>query len=417
MPMSASAHELMRLVYRSLVVDSLLPSEPRRIAEAALAAIARREGRPCAALPDGFGADAQSDGEWLADQLPAPGPWWDVFHAMAWGSDRAHTGVVSAAAARAAARLNAGDPEVHHGFAAWRQPDGRLAVADVDAGGSAYAAGLRAGDVLLAVDGLPARRASAQLLPLYFGAAGAVHELDIERAGATRRLRLELRRGDVAGVVARRLGPAGADAGVGARAAPVGYVSVRWFSAAGDPAADTASLVRHALSDLRGAGARGLVLDLRYGVGGNPAAVVGIASLLSLAAEVFVERDAAGRERAWSRAAGDPVWLDRPLAVVVNEQTVSCGEYLALALAELEGAVLVGAPTAGGLNGIQWVPLGDGRSLALPDRLIVGPRRRVALPGCRLVPDRHVPNPTAAELAAGVDRQLAAAIDIVNDLG
>jgi C-terminal processing protease CtpA/Prc len=149
--------------------------------------------------------------------------------------------------------------------------------------------------------------------------------------------------------------------------------------------------------------------DLRSGIGGHPGAVVGIASLLSAAGEMFVERDAAGGERVWMRADAAPTWLDRPLAVLVNEQTISCGEYLALVLAELEGAVPVGTPTAGGLNGIRRIDLGDGWRLAIPERTILGPRRRVPLPGCRLEPDLRVPNPSPAELGAGIDAPLEAA--------
>jgi C-terminal processing protease CtpA/Prc len=398
--MDATPYDLMGLVYRSLVVDSLLPSDPLRIGEAALAAMARRAGRPTEPLPAGFGVDVEGDARWLTERLPAPGPWWDVFHAMAWRSDRAHTGVLHETSLRAMSRLLSGDPEVHHGFAAWRQPDGRLAVADVASGGSAHACGLRAGDVLVAVDGVPARRANSQLLPLYAGLAGTVHELAIERAGVAMRLRLALTRGRVDGVCARELDGA------------VGYLQVRWFSHSEDPARDTAALVGRAGDALRAAGAKGLVIDLRSGIGGHPAAVVGIASLLSAAGEIFVERDDAA-ERVWMRADATPTWLGRPLAVLVNEQTISCGEYLALALAELEGAVLVGMPTAGGLNGIRRIDLGDGWGLAIPERTILGPRRRVPLPGCRLEPDVSVPNPSPAELEVGIDEPLEAARRIV----
>lgn len=386
----------MNVVYRALVRDSLIPCDPRRVGRAALWAMSEGSSGPGPRLPAGFGSDVERDGAFLAAQLPEPGPWWNVLEAMAWDSDVPHTAVTHVTFwSGMAARLQ-GEPLAAPGFFLWRQPDGRLAVVDVDEAGSAHACGLRVGDVLTHVDGKPATRANSQVLPLYVAEAGATFRLGIERAGRPLEIDLVLGRGEVPSVAWRRFGDG------------VGVVQVRWFASSPDGGNDTATLVRRALGEMVAAGAAGLVFDLRSGLGGHVGAVAGIAGALCRDEVVVAHREADGSDREVRRA-GDPVWLDRPVVVLVNEQTISAAELLSLALLELAGAELVGTPTAGGLNDFRPVDLGDGYRLVVPHRAAIGPRSREPRPGHRLAPHVHVANPTPTELAAGGDPPLEAA--------
>ena len=393
----------MGIVYRGLVRDSAIPSDPRRIAAAAMMAIARRTGSPAVALPDGFGADLERDADVLTEALPGDGPWWDVLSAMAWHSDVPHTAVTDAGFAAGMAARMSGAPLAAPGFALWRLEDGRLGFADVDPAGSAHAAGIQPGDVLLEVDGRAAVRANSEVLPFHTAPAGAVFDLTTERDGARRRVRLTLEPGEVACVTQR------------AREGGVGHVRVRWFATSADARSDAGTLVREALSAMAAAGAPGVVIDVRSGLGGMLSASTTIVSALCDDDVVGADRDASGMVRTYPRV-GAVCWPGAPVVVLVNEQTISAAEWLALGLEELAGAVLVGTPTAGGLNALRFIDLADGHRLAIPSGTVLGPRTRRARPGARLTPQVHAANPTARELAAGVDPALDVAVRTVQHL-
>lgn len=387
---------LMGIVYRALVIDSPLPSEPRSIGGLAVAAVAALTAGEPAELPDWFGHDVERDVAWLSALLPGEGPWWPVFRAMAWGSGKPHTNLAAPTFMAGIRAQMSGRPLTSPGFFLWRQADGRLAVADLDERGSGHASGLRAGDVVISIDGAPATRASSEVLPLYAAAAGSELDLLVERSGEVIPIRLRLVPGDVPGVVHRLL-PNG-----------IGYLSVRWFAVSEEPSRDVAALARAALRELAEGQATGLVIDLRSGLGGMANASVSIAAALCEAEVLLSIRGGDGVDRD-TRRIGDPLWLERPLAVLINEQTVSAAEFLAIALEEEAGAVLVGTATSGGLNTVRFQELADGYHLALPDAIAIGPRSRAPRPGHRLQPHLVVANPDTAELAAGIDPQLEAA--------
>jgi C-terminal processing protease CtpA/Prc len=52
------------------------------------------------------------------------------------------------------------------------------------------------------------------------------------------------------------------------------------------------------------------------------------------------------------------IWSERPIVVLVNDEAVSAGEALALAVRELASATIVGRPTAGGLTMASFIALG-----------------------------------------------------------
>ncbi|HZJ08736.1 MAG TPA: hypothetical protein VFD39_03510 [Trueperaceae bacterium] len=86
---SLSNADLTALVYRSLIRDTLLPSDPLVVGRAALGAI---EGGGTE-LPAGFGDDVERDALWLASRLPVDGPPWASLGAMATAADKPHTNV------------------------------------------------------------------------------------------------------------------------------------------------------------------------------------------------------------------------------------------------------------------------------------------------------------------------------------
>lgn len=390
-----SSSDLTSIVYRALVKDSVLPADPRVVANAALAALARIESTSVQPLPDGFGADAEQDAAWLAQRVASAASVWPIVEAMAWETGIAHVGLREPKRAAGMMALMSGTPLSNPGFNVYRLADGRFAVFDVVEGASAHASGLEVGDVLVRVDGEPATRANSLLLPFMSLPAGAEVKLDIERAGRHATIPLRLAKSDVAPVVGRML-----DDGLA-------YVRLRWFAKSEVAEHDTAALARRAFESLASEGARGLVLDLRSCFGGNGTARVvaalcdgdiAYASMRGSQPLELMKRDGAGRS-----------WPDRPVVVLVNDQTISAPEILALAARELGHAKIIGVRTAGGLTASTYVKLDDQHALMIPTGAIVGPVTRTALPGYQVAPDVEVSNPSIDELMSGTDRQLDAA--------
>jgi C-terminal processing protease CtpA/Prc len=393
--------------FLALVRDSLVPSDPRHIADIAFRAAAAERSTPH--LPADFGDDLEAAARALAELLPGPGPWWDVIAAMAWESDTPHTGFAPLAFRQGLHALHSGRPRVDPGLALWRQADGRVAAADVHPLGSAAAAGLRNGDVIETLAGRRAARLSA-VLGLYAGEPGSRVRVTGERAGTRFDVDLELRPGNVPPVDATLL------------AGGVALLRIRWFASveggAGDSGSaggigsagdtgvvgDTGVAARRALASALDAGVRGLVLDLRSGIGGTPDAMLEVTSAL-VAGDPLVVIEHDGQTIVEERT-GPLLWHGGPIAVLVNEGTMSSAEYLALALEEYAGAVRVGTPTGGGLNGISFIDLGDGYAFAIPRGRALGPVTRAARAGHRLDVHIAVPNPTHEQLAAGIDPPL-----------
>jgi carboxyl-terminal processing protease len=121
---------------------------------------------------------------------------------------------------------------------------------------------------------------------------------------------------------------------------------------------------------------------------------------------VYRYRD--GSEAEGSRK-GAPWPRRRALCIVVNEQTLSAAEMVTLALSDSRAAVVVGQPTGGALTLPHYMPMRDGQALSISQALALGPVSRRCPEGRRIQPDRVVPNPSAEDLVAGRDAQLAVA--------
>lgn len=201
-------------------------------------------------------------------------------------------------------------------------------------GGPAEKAGILPGDLVVAVDGRDVRGLGVEEVRRRIrGPAGTRVRLALERVQAGR-VEVEVARGAVpTGTVGKveMLDPA----------LGIGFVHIRSF------AATTPDELDAALASLRRRGLRGLVLDLRFNVGGLLPATVEVASrfldggvvctLLSRGHVADVRLAARGRARA----------ADLPLAVLLNGLSASGSEILAGALRDHGAAVLVGERSYG----------------------------------------------------------------------
>ncbi len=247
----------------------------------------------------------------------------------------------------------------------------------------ALAAGLRADDIILAVDGQPVTgRGFFDVLDAISGAAGSTVALTVRRAGATSPLNFTIRRAvvDVPTIRGLRRASAGGWDYMAGAGSDVGYIRIEHF------AATTAAEMDTALSALRRAGARALILDLRENAGG----------LLRTAletADFFLD---GGRMLTLHTVDGDTVYDARPgvatavpLAILVNQRTASAAEVLASSLQDNQRAVIVGERTYGKGFGQVLFSLADGQG-ALRLTTI-----RMERPSGRNL-DRHMASPDTA---------------------
>lgn len=215
-------------------------------------------------------------------------------------------------------------------------------------------AGLRVGDVLVAIDGQPTTGIDADtVLGRVRGKPDTWVELRIQRGQApafdVRVARELVHQPSARGV--RRDAAGKPDYWLDA-AKGIGYVRINRF------ADDTAPTLKLALAELSRQPLNGLVLDLRDCVGGSMHAALD-------AADLFVDEglllSIVQRDKGDRYEASPGLYTTLPLAVLINEGTVSSGEIFVAALKDNHRAVLVGQRTYGKGRIQKLIALGEGR--------------------------------------------------------
>ena len=224
--------------------------------------------------------------------------------------------------------------------------DGRLLILGPRPDSPASRAGIRPGDIVVAVDGVDIEGLDLpEAVDLIRGPKGSTVVLRIIRPGTLRSIDISVVRDTI------RL------TNVNARMQEdgVGYIGVGTFDA------KTADGLREAIAGLRSEGARGLVLDLRNNTGGLVDAAVSSVSEFVESGLVFVVRnnDAADEEY---EATGEGTAYDLPLVVLVNGFSASASEIVSGALQDHDRAVVVGVRTfgKGSVNQLSRLDSGSG---------------------------------------------------------
>lgn len=231
--------------------------------------------------------------------------------------------------------------------------DGRLGIVAAMDGTPAAQAGIRSGDVILAIDGeAVAEGGVSQAIRRMRGAPGTAVRLTVTREGQPPPLTFDLIRSSVEVHSVRfRLEESG-----------YGYVRITRFSDT------TARDVRRALSRLRQEARgdlRGLVLDLRNNPGGVLEAAVEVADLF-LDDGVIVTASGRTPDATFRHEALPGDLLDgAPIAVLVNASSASAAEIVAGALQENARATLVGSRTFGKGSVQTVMPLAGGQAIKL----------------------------------------------------
>ncbi len=220
----------------------------------------------------------------------------------------------------------------------------RIAISGLIPRSPAAKAGLRAGDVILAVNGADvAGRTVDQVVALVQGRSGTAVTLRIER-GTAAPFDVRLVRAVVTSVdVSSRLVANGT----------LGYIRISSFGSG--VAADFVSQLRGLLADH----VHGLVLDLRGNGGGFVDQARAIASQFIARGPIYWEQMSTGSRRAIdAEPGGIATGRDLPMIVLVDKGTASASEILAGALQDTGRARLMGTTTYGKGTIQEWQQLG-----------------------------------------------------------
>ncbi len=208
----------------------------------------------------------------------------------------------------------------------------QLTVIAPIAGSPADQAGVKAGDVILEVDGQPTSEMSlAEAVLNIRGPKGTSVELLIQHLGDMEPVTIAVVRGTIPllSVQARML-----------QDEPYGLVHINTFTA------ETPRELRRALDDLIEQDARGIVLDLRRNPGGLLNATVDVASEFLTDGLVTYEIDGRGNRDDWRVRSGGK-YPDVPLVLLVDAFSASGSEVLAGALQDHGRAAVIGTATFG----------------------------------------------------------------------
>jgi len=265
------------------------------------------------------------------------------------------------------------------------QTDEGFYITEVIKDGPADAAGVKAGDYILKVDGEEYEYSDDMAVAIR-GEAGTTVNLLIKRG--EEEIEFNIVRGKIeTGTVESSTLEDG----------KIGYIRIKSF---GD---DTAKAFKDALSAIEGQQVKGLIIDLRNNGGGLFDEGVQIADRLLPTGVVSYAEDKNGNRDNYN---SDSKSCNLPMVVLINEATASTSEMLAAALKD-SGATLVGITTYG--KGImqETRPYSDGTAVSVTVRQFFSPLGN-PIHGVGVEPTEVVPIPENLE-----DTQLQRAIDIL----
>lgn len=209
--------------------------------------------------------------------------------------------------------------------------DAGLTVIAPIPGAPAEEAGIRAGDLILAVDGADIEGLTLiESVNLIRGPGGTEVTLLVRHVGEFEDVSITVTRGRIPiESTAFRMLEDG-----------IGHLWVYSFSNT------TEDEVRRALDELEAADGRGLILDLRNNPGGLLASVISVTDLFLDSGTILYEIDAEGDRSDYEAARRGPA-THIPIVVVVNQFSASASEIMAGAIQTSGRATVVGASTFG----------------------------------------------------------------------
>jgi carboxyl-terminal processing protease len=269
-----------------------------------------------------------------------------------------------------------------------------LTVVSPIKGSPADQAGLRAGDQIIAIDGadmtgIPPVDARQKVL----GPDGTVVTLTILRKDVSAPFDVKITRAKIVNpLIEYEMRPDG-----------IGYIRLISFGDTADPE------LKKALKELLAQNPKGLILDLRYNLGGDLFQSIAVASeFLPNDKVVVYEKYGDGSLKPFM-SVGDGVATDIPLVVLVNQLSASASEIVAGSLQDYGRAKLIGTQSYGKGSVQSFVQLqNDQGAVGVTFALWLTPNKH-SIDHLGLAPDIFV-NYTQADFDANRDPQLDAAV-------
>ena len=203
------------------------------------------------------------------------------------------------------------------------------------AGGPAAEAGLKAGDKIISIDGVPLKGKTLEEINIIIrGVPGTALQMTIEKPG-TKEEAVTLTRGEVnipnvpySGMLDNN----------------IGYINLTTFTA------NAAANIKNAYKELtsKNPGLKGIVLDLRQNGGGLLHEAVNICNLFLPQGEVVVTTKGKVKEHDQTfKTMTAPTDLEIPLAVLIDKRSASASEIVSGVIQDLDRGVIIGQRSFG----------------------------------------------------------------------
>jgi carboxyl-terminal processing protease len=213
--------------------------------------------------------------------------------------------------------------------------NGKIIIADPYEGFAAYKAGLRAGDQIVGVNGINVEgKKSDDIGSLLKGQAGTPLKLKVLKAGQGAPVEVSLNREEIKTKAVPYSGML--------PNSETGYIKLISFTD------NCSNEVKDAIVSLKGQGCKNLVLDLRGNLGGLLLEAVNIVNFFTEKGHEVVFTK--GKIAEWDKtylSVNNPLDLQIPLVVLVDENSASASEIVSGALQDLDRAVILGKRTYG----------------------------------------------------------------------
>lgn len=299
-------------------------------------------------------------------------------------------------------QLNISQSGEYEGIGAWVDTSGEyITIISPMAGSPAEEAGLKTGDIVIAIDGEDMTGINPDIaLQRILGPAGSIIVLTVEREGEPEPLDIEITRAKITvpSVEYEML------------EGNIGYLQLYNFGE------NTSEDFIAALSDLLDQGAEGLIFDMRGNGGGFLFTAVNILSqFIEGNTPVIYQEYGDGTEDVWESNPGG-IGLDIPMVVLADGGSASASEITIGALQDLDRATIIGTTTFGKGSVHYVLPLSNenGAVQVTIARWLTPDKRYIHEVG--IDPDIVVEFDEDAFEADGTDNQLQKALEVIQEM-
>lgn len=289
------------------------------------------------------------------------------------------------------------------------QQNGKIVILSLIKGTPAEAAGVRAGDIILEVDGESTDGWNIdQAVSRIRGPKGSEVRVKVQHTdGAVEELTINRDQIQVDSVSDQPPDGTLKD-GNGNDVTDLAYIQIREFSAL------TVSQLKPQLEDQIAKGDhKGLIIDLRGNPGGLLDTVVQVADMFLDSGTILIEVDRDQSEKVYSATSGGPA-TQIPIAILVNKYSASGSEVLSAALHDNGRATIIGEQTFGKGTVNRSEQLSDDRGALFVTVAKWLTPKRVGIDKTGITPDIQV-SISDADVAAKRDSQLLSAIDFLHN--